>query len=249
MSFLELKEVSKRFGGLWAVSNLDFSVQRGEILGLIGPNGAGKTTAFNLITGVFRPNKGSILFNEKEISGQRPHMICKKGIARTFQIGKPFPKMTVLENVMVGGYCRTSFEKAARENALKALDQVGLLAKKDSRGMDLTVVDLKRLEMARALATGPKLLLLDEVMSGLTSKECDLAVALLKNIRETSGITMLVIEHVMRAVMSLVDRIVVMHQGQQIAVGPPAEIGQNERVIEAYLGEKIMVQHKGDTHA
>ena len=249
MAFLEVKEVSKRFGGLWAVSNLDFSMEKGEILGLIGPNGAGKTTAFNLITGVFRPNKGSIFFDGKEISGQKPHVICKKGVTRTFQIVKPFPKMTVLENVLVGGYCRTNFEHAAKEKALKAIDQVGLLPKKDSRGMDLTVVDLKRLDLARALATEPKILLLDEVMSGLNLKECDLAVALLKKIRETSGITMLVIEHVMRAVMSLVDRIVVMHQGHQIAMGTPAEIGQNERVIEAYLGEKITIQQKGETHA
>ncbi len=249
MALLEVKDVSKRFGGLWAVSNLDFSIHKGEILGLIGPNGAGKTTAFNLITGVFKPSKGGIFLDGKEISGQRPDVICKKGVGRTFQIVKPFPKMTVLENVMVGGYCRTNSKSVAKEKALKNLEQVGLLSKKDSRGIDLTVVDLKRLEVARALATDPQILLLDEVMSGLTLKECDSAVAMLKNIRETSGITMLVIEHVMRAVMSLVDRIVVMYQGHQIAVGSPAEIGQNERVIEAYLGEKISVQQKGEGHA
>lgn len=248
MAFLEVKGISKHFGGLRAVSDLDFHAEKGEILGLIGPNGSGKTTVFNLITGFFKPDQGSIIFKEAEISGERPHSICKKGIARTFQIVKPFPKMTVLENVMVGAYCRTNSEHVAREKARSALDLVGLLPKIEALGMDLTTIDLKRVELARALATEPGLLLLDEVLSGLTPRESDLAVALLKKIRQTSGITILVIEHVMRALMSLADRIVVIHQGRKIAVGSPREIGQDQRVIDAYLGEKLIIQQEGAAH-
>jgi branched-chain amino acid transport system ATP-binding protein len=241
MPFLELKEISKHFGGLWAVIDLGFHLEKGEILGLIGPNGAGKTTVFNLITGVFKPDKGIILFKGVEISGRKPHSLCKQGIARTFQIVKPFPKMTVLENVMVGAYCRTNSKAAAEQKAMRSLERVGLLPKANALGMDLTAIDLKRVELARALATEPEVLLLDEVLSGLTPRESDLAVALLKKIRETSGIAMLVIEHVMRALMSLADRVVVIHQGRRIAFGSPKEIGQDQKVIDAYLGEKLII--------
>jgi branched-chain amino acid transport system ATP-binding protein len=241
MAFLELREISKHFGGLWAVADLKFHLEKGEILGLIGPNGAGKTTVFNLITGVFKPDKGVILFKGSEISGQKPHSLCKQGIARTFQIVKPFPKMTVLENIMVGAYCRTNSKTTAKEKAIRSLEQVGLLPKADALGMDLTAIDLKRVELARALATEPEVLLLDEVLSGLTPRESDLAVVLLKKIRQTSGITMLVIEHVMRALMSLADRVVVIHQGRRIAFGSPKEIGQDQKVIDAYLGEKLII--------
>jgi len=234
---LEVQNLSKRFGGLQAVNNLNFQVKKGEILGLIGPNGAGKTTVFNLITGVYRPDGGVIKFREEDIAGLKPFTICTKGICRTFQIAQPFREMTSLKNVMIGAFSRTSYTEEAKNKAEEILSYVGLAEKKEILAKELTTIDQRRLEIARALATDPKLLLLDETMAGLNPKECDEAVSLIKKIRD-GGITIIVVEHVMRAIMSLSERIIVLDYGTKIAEGEPEEIRSNENVIEAYLGEE-----------
>lgn len=234
---LEVQNLSKRFGGLQAVNNLNFQVKEGEILGLIGPNGAGKTTIFNLITGVYRPDSGMIKFQEEDIAGLKPFTICTKGICRTFQIAQPFREMTSLKNVMIGAFSRTSYTEKAENKAEEILSYVGLGEKKEILAKELTTIDQRRLEIARALATEPKLLLLDETMAGLNPKECDEAVSLIKKIRD-GGITIIVVEHVMRAIMSLSERITVLDYGTKIAEGKPEEIRSNENVIKAYLGEE-----------
>jgi branched-chain amino acid transport system ATP-binding protein len=232
---LVIQNLSKRFGGLRAVQDVSFSVREGETLALIGPNGAGKTTSFNLITGFFRPDIGSITAFGREIVGLRPHDICAHGLARTFQVAKPFGAMTVLANVMTGAFLRDKRIEAAREKAREAIEFVGLSAKENTPARDLTTIDQRRLEMARALATEPRLLLLDEVMAGLNPSEIDQAVALVGKLSKR-GLTIVIVEHVMRAIMAVARHIVVLDHGQKIAEGSPREIVENPEVIRAYLG-------------
>ena len=237
MRILELTKVRKSFGGIKAVEDFSLSVEEGEILGLIGPNGAGKSTLFNCIAGVFPPTSGEIVFRGEKINNQRPWDLCRKGLARTFQIVKPFATRTVLYNVMVGAFATTDKRAEAERRALEVLRHLHMEDRKDMRAGNLTIADRKRLEIARALATRPKLLLLDEVMAGLRPTEVDEMVAIIKRLRE-GGMTIFVIEHIMRAIMALSDRIAVLHFGTKIAEGPPHEMAHDERVVKAYLGEE-----------
>jgi len=232
---LVIRGLSKRFGGLRAVQDVSFSVKENETLALIGPNGAGKTTSFHLITGFHRPDSGSVMAFGKEIVGLRPHDICALGLARTFQVAKPFGAMTVLANVMTGAFLRDRHIAIAREKAREAIAFVGLAAKEQTAAKDLTTIDQRRLEMARALATEPRLLLLDEVMAGLNPAEIDQAVALVDKL-SGRGLTIVIVEHVMRAIMAVARHIVVLDHGQKIAEGNPKEIVANPEVIRAYLG-------------
>jgi branched-chain amino acid transport system ATP-binding protein len=240
MNILEINNLVKDFGGLRAVDALSLSIKEGEILGMIGPNGAGKSTAFNCIAGVYAPTKGDIFFAGKKINGVKPWNLCKNGLARTFQIVKPFRSKSVLYNVMVGSFATTDKTAAAEEKALNVLKILAFENKKDERAGNLTIAELKRLEIARALATEPKLLLFDEVMAGLRPAEVDDMVQIIKNLR-AQGITIFVIEHIMRAIMALSDRIVVIHFGKKIAEGSPHEVASNENVIKAYLGDEYVV--------
>lgn len=237
MKILEVTDMVMKFGGLTAVDKLSLSIDQGEILGLIGPNGAGKSTAFNCIAGVYPPSEGQIRFNGEIINHQKPWNLCKKGLARTFQIVKPFATKSVLYNVMVGAFATTSNTLEAEEKALNILKTLHFENKKDTRSSSLTIADRKRLEIARAIATEPMLLLLDEVMAGLRPAEVDEMVEIIKQLRLT-GITIFVIEHIMRAIMALSDRIVVIHFGKKIAQGTPREVASNENVIKAYLGDE-----------
>jgi branched-chain amino acid transport system ATP-binding protein len=232
---LVIRGLSKRFGGLRAVQDVSFSVKENETVALIGPNGAGKTTSFHLITGFHRPDSGSVMAFGKEIVGLRPHDICALGLARTFQVAKPFGAMTVLANVMTGAFLRDRHIAIAREKAREAIAFVGLAAKEQTAAKDLTTIDQRRLEMARALATQPRLLLLDEVMAGLNPAEIDQAVALVDKL-SGRGLTIVIVEHVMRAIMAVARHIVVLDHGQKIAEGTPKEIVANPEVIRAYLG-------------
>src|SRR5690242_20682823 len=232
---LVIRNLSKRFGGLRAVQDLSFSVRDGETVALIGPNGAGKTTSFNLITGYYRPDAGSIFAFGREMVGLRPHDICAHGLARTFQVARPFGAMTVLANVMTGAFLRDKRPEVARAKAESAIDFVGLTPKANSPARDLTTIDQRRLEMARALATEPRLLLFDEVMAGLNPSEIDQAVALVGKL-SARGLTIVIVEHVMRAIMAVARHIVVLDHGQKIAEGGPGEIVENKDVIRAYLG-------------
>jgi len=237
MKILELTKVRKTFGGIKAVEDFSLSVEEGEILGLIGPNGASKSTLFNCIAGVFPPTSGEIAFRGEKINNQRPWDLCRKGLARTFQIVKPFATRTVLYNVMVGAFATTDKRAEAERRALEVLRHLNMEDRKDMRAGNLTIADRKRLEIAKALATRPKLLLLDEVMAGLRPTEVDEMVAIIKRLRE-GGMTIFVIEHIMRAIMALSDRIAVLHFGTKIAEGPPQEMAHDERVVKAYLGEE-----------
>ena len=232
---LRASNLSKRFGGLRAVQDLNFAVRDGETIALIGPNGAGKTTSFNLITGYYSPDAGSVFAFGREMVGLRPHEICSHGLARTFQVARPFGKMTVLANVMTGAFLRNRNMDVARSRARDAIDFVGLAAKEHTPARDLTTIDQRRLEMARALATEPRLLLLDEVMAGLNHAEVDQAVALIGKL-SARGLTIVIVEHVMRAIMAVARHIVVLDHGQKIAEGGPKEIVTNQEVIRAYLG-------------
>ena len=242
---LEVDGLSKRFGGLHAVKELSFTVGEGEIVALIGPNGAGKTTAFALIAGFLRPDTGHIRFRGHSIVGLAPHQVCRLGVARTFQIVRPFPRLTVLDNVLVGALLRHPDVPTATARAQAVLEEVGLDAKRHQPGSGLTLADRKRLELARALATEPALLLLDEGMAGLRPTECDLMVEVFRDLNRADGTTILLIEHVMRAVMTLSQRVVVLNGGQRIAEGPPARVANDTGVIEAYLGEEYVGAAQG----
>ncbi|MBV8152419.1 MAG: ABC transporter ATP-binding protein [Candidatus Eremiobacteraeota bacterium] len=232
---LVVRGLSKRFGGLRAVADFSFSVNEGATVALIGPNGAGKTTSFNLITGYHRADAGSIVAFGRELVGLRPSDICALGLARTFQVARPFGRMTVLENVMTGAFLREKRPPAARERAREAIAFVGLDLKENTLASDLTTIDERRLEMARALATEPRLLLLDEVMAGLNPAEMDQAVGLVGQLK-TRGLTIVIVEHVMRVIMAVARHIIVLDHGQKIAEGSPNDIVANEEVIRAYLG-------------
>ena len=236
---LDIRNVSKRFGGLVAINQVSLQITPGEILGLIGPNGAGKTTLFNLITGFYPIDAGHIYFLGEKISGLKPHQCCRLGIGRTFQIDKAFEKRDVLYNVTVGALPRLSKVRLAEEEALRIISFVGLGEKKYQLAGSLTIGDRKRLEIAKALATGPKLLLLDEVMAGLTPKEIEDAIALIHKI-QGAGTSIFMIEHVMQVIMSLSDRIAILHYGEKIGEGRPQQIAKDKRVIEAYLGEEYV---------
>ena len=234
---LEVENISKNFGGLKAISNLTFSVRQGEILGIIGPNGAGKTTLFNILSGVYKPDRGTVKFQGRVVSQlNKSHILCRSGIGRTYQLVKPFENMTVLENVMVGAFCRQNSRKNAREISLDILQFVGLAQKNGMLANEITLADKKRLEVARVLATQPRLLLLDEVMAGLTPVEVQETGELIRKIRD-SGQTVIIIEHVMQAIMSLSDRVLVLSQGEKITEGRAADVIRDARVIKAYLGE------------
>ena len=240
-ALLQVSGASKSFRGLKAVQNASFEVARGAIVGLIGPNGAGKTTLFNLIAGVYAPDAGSIMFNGASIAGLRADQVCAAGIGRTFQIVKPFAGLSVQDNVVVGALARSKNVSAARAHANSVLEKLGLAHKRDMPASSLTLPDRKRLEVARALATRPELLLLDEVMAGLRPTECDQMVAVFRELNRAEGLTILLIEHVMRAVMALAGHIVVLHHGEIIARGLPSEVVRDPAVLECYLGEEAEI--------
>jgi branched-chain amino acid transport system ATP-binding protein len=234
---LSISGIGKSFRGLRAVHDVSFSVPASGIHAVIGPNGAGKTTLFNLIAGVFPPDQGTATLGDTTLNGLRPDQICGAGIGRTFQIVKPFKALTVEENVTIGALHQTRHVSEARGAARQILERLGLADKRKMMASNLTLPDRKRLEVARALATGPKLLLLDEVMAGLRPTETDQMVAFLRQLNGETGLTILLIEHVMRAVMALSQRVVVLHHGEKIAEGTPAEVTRDKAVLEVYLGQ------------
>lgn len=237
---LSVKGVTQRFRGLVAVDDVSFDVAKGQIYAVIGPNGAGKTTLFNLIAGVYTPGAGTIEFEGARIDGLKPEQICARGIARTFQIVRPFPGLTTLENATIGALLRDSDPDSATEHAGEILRRLDLWDKRDARAGALTLPDRKRLEVARALATKPKLLLLDEVMAGLRPTETDRLVAIFRELARETGVTILLIEHVMRAVMALAERILVLHHGAKLVEGAPADIVRDQRVLDSYLGAEAL---------
>jgi branched-chain amino acid transport system ATP-binding protein len=246
LTLLQVKGVSRRFGGVRALNDISFDMQTGEILGLMGANGAGKTTLFSLIAGNVAPSAGEIWFDNSRIDGLAPHQVNRLGIARTFQIVRPFANMTVLENITVGalyGRGRTMSQHRARERCMQILEEVGLADRAAMLASALTLAGRKRLEVARALATEPRLLLLDEVLAGLNATEARDALDLLRRLRESRSLSIVVIEHVMKALMQLSERIIVLHDGQKVMEGVPAEVANDPRVIKAYLGEKRGAQH------
>lgn len=236
---LEVKSLSKTFGGLVAIKDLNFAVNEGDIVGLIGPNGSGKTTLFNLIGGVLTPDRGEIKFNDRDITGLKPHIVCQSGIARTFQLTKPFAQMTALQNVMIGrmyGSEPVRSMRQAEEECEEILEFIGLGGRSLSVAATFGLVDRKRLEIARALATKPKLLLLDETMAGLNPTEMEDALQLVKAIGD-SGITLIVVEHLIKAILDISSRVIALNYGEKIAEGTPQEVVHNKKVVEAYLGE------------
>jgi len=237
MPLLEIKNLTKAFGGLIAVNNISFAVEKGEILGLIGPNGSGKTTTFNCIMNVFPITSGDILFKGQSLKGLKTYNICRRGIGRTFQIVKPLARLSVLDNVTAAAFCRVNAIKEARYEAERILEFCELGNDKEKLAKSLPIGGRKRLEIARALATKPELLLLDETAAGLNPSEADGAIELIKNIRNR-GISILIIEHIMKVIMSISDRLHVINFGQTIAQGTPREVANNRSVIEAYLGEQ-----------
>ncbi|MEW6348472.1 MAG: ABC transporter ATP-binding protein [Thermodesulfobacteriota bacterium] len=237
MVFFAVNELTKRFGGLTAVGGLSFQVQQGEIFGLIGPNGSGKTTVFNLINGYYPVSEGTIVFEDQQITGLPTWRISKAGIGRTFQVVKPLRRMTVLENVMTSAFSLVPSLREAEAKSMEVLEFCGLEKKKDYPAKGITLGDRKRLEIARALATGPRLLLLDETMAGLTPQEQAEGVGLIRQIRDT-GMTIIIVEHIMQVIMSLCDRILCLSYGLELAMGTPSEVANNQDVIEAYLGKE-----------
>jgi branched-chain amino acid transport system ATP-binding protein len=244
MSYFEIKGLVKNFGGLMALNDINLSMEQGEVLGLIGPNGSGKTTLFNCINNFFKPDRGQILFKGKRIDGLPTHKICQMGIARTFQIVKPLKRLTVIDNVMAGAFLHTNDETQARKKSLDVLDFCELSHRKDMLGKDLPIADKKRMEVARALASDPELLLLDETAAGLNLKEIDRILEIVMKIRQ-SGITCLVVEHVMKFLMGISDRVMCINFGQEIVTGKPHEVVSHPEVITAYLGSEYV---KGQLH-
>jgi len=236
MAILDVQNVSKHFGGLKAVDQVDLRIEKGQIYGLIGPNGAGKSTLFNCVAGLYAPTSGKVLFKDRDITGMKPWNIAKIKIARTFQIVKPFQTKTVLFNAMVGAFIRSNNVAEVRDMALDSLEKLHLTDKRHKLANSLTIADRKRLEFARALATDPELLLLDECMAGLRPNEVDETLDVIRWIRD-KGVTIFMIEHIMRAIMSVSDRITVIQFGKKIMDGTPQEVSKDERVIKAYLGE------------
>ncbi|MCC6205263.1 MAG: ABC transporter ATP-binding protein [Hyphomicrobiales bacterium] len=234
---LRVEGISKKFGGLLAVNQLTFDIAEGEAVGLIGPNGAGKTTLFNLITGFLTPDEGKIAFRGRSLLGLRPHAVCRQGISRTFQLVKPFLALSILENVMIGAFNDTRDPAQAEKVAREVISLFDFRDRMHSPASSLSLPQRKLLEIARTLATRPRLLLLDESMAGLTPAEVDQMIGFLRRLKQESGVTLLIIEHVMRAIMSVSDRIIVIHHGEKIAEGVPQSIVRNPDVITAYLGQ------------
>lgn len=239
MAQLDIKGITKRFGGLVAINAFDLQIEKGQIIGLIGPNGAGKTTIFRVISGFYHPDEGQVVFNQDDISKLRPDEICKLGLTSTFQTTRPFAEITVLENVMIGAYNRTGNTTEAREKSQIILEFLGMSRLENQLAGGLTVPWRKRLEVARALATEPEILLLDEVMAGLRPTETDEMIELVRRISKEKGISILLVEHVMKVIMSLAERIAVLHHGVKIAEDAPDAIVKNQVVIDAYLGEEV----------
>ncbi len=235
MAYLKVENLVKYFGGLAAVNGVTFEVAQGEIFGIIGPNGCGKTTTFNMISGVFPPTSGKVIFKDREIQGQKPHAICKLGVGRTFQVVKPLGRMSVLDNVIAAAFSRVGTMSEAREVALKTIEFCGLTGVRDTLAKSLPIAGRKRLEITRSMATRPELLLLDETAAGLNPTELIEAIDLIKKIRD-NGTTVVIIEHIMHVIMTISDRIHAINFGQTIAEGTPREVAGNKDVIEAYLG-------------